>query len=384
MAETRTGRTRRRGYVGRKGSNTWLVRITLGYDANGKQRSHSETVHGTKAQAEQVLSRLLREIDTGALMEPTRLSVGEYLERFVSDYAAIHTSQKTYERYRGIVRQHLLPALGNVALSKLSPGQLQAYYSQALSLGLARATVRKHHVVVHRALQLGVKQGLLSFNVADRVEPPRPDQTEMKTFDAAQTARLLREAQGSRVYVPVVLAVTLGLRRGEVLGLMWSDIDLAAGRLSVRRARLQTLTGPIVKEPKTAKSRRAVDIPGSVIEILRHWRAQQAQERLSAGPAYHDTGFVCTEEDGRPSNPVNVSRRFRKLLKRLGLPAIRFHDLRHTMASLLLAQGCHAKVVSERLGHASIAITLNTYSHVLPTLGQEAAQKLDTLLFGGI
>ena len=309
-----------------------------------------------------------------------------FLKRWLRDYAAVRVAAKTFERYAEIVRLHLIPALGHHPLAKLQPLHIQAHYSQALQDGrrdgkggLLAQTVLHHHRILKEALQQAVRWQLLARNPADAVDPPRPRRREMRALDDAPTAVLLTAAEGTSLHIPVLLAVTTGLRRGEVVGLRWSDVDLDAETLAVRQCVEQTKAGLSFKEPKTAKGRRVVAVPRITTEALRRHKAEQAKQRLLLGPAYHDQGLVCARPDGRIWAPQALSAAFSALAHRLHLP-IGFHGLRHSHATQLLKQGVHPKIVSERLGHATVGITLDVYSHVLPGMQEDAARRADAAL----
>ncbi len=379
-----------RGHIRQRGKDSWVIVYDIGRDATGARRQKWQRVPGTRKDAERELAKILHEMNTGAYVEPSKMTVGEYLDRWLEDYARPNVAAKTFERYHQIVRQHLSPALGHHPLSKLQPLHIQACYSKASASGrvdgrggLSPQSVLHHHRVLRQALSRAVKWRLLVVNPADAAEPPSPQRKEMQALDDAETAKLLRAAQGTWLHVPVALAVTTGLRRGEVLGLRWDDLNLDAGTLAVRQSLQQTKDGLAFKQPKNGKS-RVVALPGLTIEILRQHRARQATEKLALGGVYDDQRLVCAAPTGKPYPPDNISGAFARLVGRAGVKKIRFHDLRHTHATQLLGQGVHPKVVSERLGHATVAITLDIYSHVLPGMQEDAAAKVDQALRAAI
>jgi integrase len=348
-------------------------------------------VAGTKKDAQNELTKLLHSLQTGTYVEPTKLTVGEYLRRWLADYAKTNVSPKTYERYEEIARLHLIPGLGHFVLTKLQPLHIQALYSAMLqhgrkggSGGLSAQTVLHHHRVLREALQQAIRWQLLVRNPSDAVEPPRVPGREFRPLDEAQTARLVEAARGSRLFMPTLLAVATGMRRGEVLALRWCDVDFAANALAVCRSLEETREGLSFKQPKTQRGRRRVTLPGFAVDALRRHRTEQAAERLKLGPAYEDNELVCPCPDGRPWVPGSFSAGFIAFCRRRGFERLRFHDLRHGHATQLLQEGIHPKVVSERLGHSTIGITLDTYSHVMPGIQEEAAQRLDDLLRGPI
>jgi integrase len=342
--------------------------------------------HGTKKDAERELNRLLHELDTGAYIDPSRLTVAEYLDKWLIDYAKTNVSGKTYERYEGIVRDHLKPALGANLLTKLQPLHVQAHYSASLKNGrkdgrdggLSAQTVVHHHSVLREALNRAVKWGLVARNVADAVEPPRPEKVEMKAIDETQTAWLIDASEKTRLYIPILLAVTTGMRRGEILALRWQDVELRHGFLTVR---------PIPAADKgwrseSSNQQKAIgpgrfSIPQILTDALTEHSAQQGARKAAFGSDYQDHDLVCCVENGAIWKPSAFTSAYRDLLRRRKIRNIRFHDLRHSHASQLLRAGVNPKVISERLGHSKVAFTLDVYSHLLPGMQEEAATKTD-------
>jgi integrase len=377
--------TKRKGVRG----VSYRVRIELPRDENGRRRTKSFT-YPTRKQAEREMNRLLRELDTGQWADPASLTVGEFLGRWLKDAVKPSVGRRTYERYEAIVRLHVTPTLGGLPLAKLRPLHLQRLYTQLQDDGMSAAGVGKVHARLHTALRQAVRWQMLPFNPADGVELPRVQRRAPQALTEAETARLLRDAQlpdahrQTRMFAPLVVAVATGMRRGELLGLRWRDVDLDDGALSVVQALEQDGHGVHVKTPKTARSRRRITLPHFAVQGLRAHRVAQDEERLRAGAKWKGGDFVFAAVGGGPWTPSNFSRAFRAVLARTGkdaegrdMPplACRFHDLRHTHASQLLRQGTHAKIVSERLGHANVGITLDLYSHVLPGLQEEAAER---------
>jgi len=376
-----------RGHIRRRGQRSWAVVIDTGRDTNGKRLQRWHSVKGTRDDAENELIRLLRTLQTGEYVEPSRLTIKSFLEQWLADYVQSNTSAKTGERYQEIVECHLVPALGHHKLTKLQPMHIQALYSQALKTGrrdgkggLSPRSVLHMHRVLHQALGQGVRWQLLTRNPAAAVEPPRPQNREMRVLTESETAQLLRRAESTRLYVPILLAVTTGMRRGEILALTWVDTDLKTETVTVTKSLEQTKKALTVKSPKTAKGRRTIPLPAMAGKALRRHKVEQAKHRLRLGSAYHDLGLVCAAPNGLHWEPDALSHQFQVFLKDAGLPRIRFHDLRHTHATQLLRQSVHPKIVAERLGHSTITITLDTYSHVVPGLQEEAARQLDRAL----
>ena len=367
------------------------MRIELPRDADGKRCSRSYTFP-TRKQAESEMHRLLRELDTGQWADPSRLAFGEYLTRWLDDAAKPSVGRRTYERYEAILRLHVRPTLGSLPLAKLRPLHLQHLYAQLQLDGMSAAGVGKVHARLHTALRQAVRWQMLPFNPADGVELPRVERRAPQALTDAEAARLLRIAQlpdahgQTRMFAPLVVTLATGLRRGELLGLRWRDVDLDGGALSVVQALEQDAHGVHVKTPKTARSRRRITLPPFAAQVLRAHRSTQDEKRLKAGANWKSGDFVFASTDGGLWYPANFSRAYRAVLARSSKDAegrdvppltCRFHDLRHTHASQLLRAGVHPKVVSERLGHANVGITLDLYSHVLPGLQEEAAQLWD-------
>jgi integrase len=380
-----------KGHLKQRSPGSWTIWIDMGTDPVTKKRKQKTLTVKTnsKREAQKEMNRVLHELQTGMFVEASKLTVASYLQQWLNDAARATTSNKTFERYEQIIRVSLIPALGHVPLEKLTAIQIQSYYRKALeggrhdgkSGGLSPTTVRQYHAVLRRALQQAVKWGLLVRNMADCVDVPHAIQKEQQALSAAEAQQLFDalEASGSWMYLPVLIAVATGFRRGEVLGLTWDEVDLRSGTLTVRRSLEVTKAGGIqYKPPKTRKGARSITVPQFAVSALQRHRGQQAQARLLFGPAYQDQGLVFARADGSPYNPDHLSSQYAHwLARRPELPKVRFHDLRHSNATILFQQGEHPKVVSERLGHASVKITMDVYSHVLPEMQVAAASRLD-------
>ena len=377
-----------RGHIRQRSKGSWEVVVDAGKDPSTGQRcQHFETVRGSKKDAQQRLAELQVSITKGSYVKPKRLTVGEWLEQWLSSYVAANCSPKTRESYTHEVSRHIKPELGNIPLTDLRSHHVQAYIGRELSLGradgrggLSPRSVQYHRSILGKALNEAVSTGLIQVNVAKAVRPPRLEARSIPSLVQDDIHRLLDAIDESPYRVAFRLLLYTGLRRGEALGLRWRDVDVDMSQLYVTQALYRLKDGTyIVKEPKTNRSRRCVDIPPSLAILLRQHRNAQEAQRVVLGKPLTENDLVFQRSTGDPLDPEVISKAFSRLLKRAGLPHLRLHDLRHIHATLLLKDGIHPKIVSERLGHASIAITLDTYSHVVPGLQKAAAERFDAL-----
>jgi integrase len=320
------------------------------------------------------------QIADGLTIEGTRTTLEDFMQQWLRT-AKSSLRPNTWKQYSQIVRQHIIPDLGRIKLKDLRPDHIQSLYASKQEAGVGLHTIRLIHAVLHRAFAQALRWGLVTRNPADAVDRPKPGRKEMKALDAGQARVLLNAIEGERLEALYYLAITTGLRQGELLGLRWSDLDWETGRLRVQR-QLQRVPGEglVFSEPKSNASRRLVKLGSTVLEKLHEHRERQEQERLLVGERWQKHELIFPSTIGTPMEPRNLFRQFKDLLKRAGLPDIRFHDLRHTAATLMFEQDVHPKVVQERLGHSTITLTLDTYSHVLPSMQEDAADKMDTLL----
>jgi integrase len=327
----------------------------------------------------------MSDADRGLVFDAGKQTIGEYMVRWLEDFAKAGLAPRSYHNYKLQIREHIVPAFGTMKLSKLDTPNIQALYSAKLRDGLKPSSVRYIHAVLHRALSKAVELRLIARNPAASADPPKVRHEEITPLDNEQTRVFLNAAHRQKHEALYVLSVTCGLRMGESLGLKWSDIDLGTGALRVNR-QLQRLRrdgdrpGRLVfSEPKNA-SRRTIDLPQRAVEALRSHRKHQLEETLRAS-SYEDSDLVFATGKGTPLDAQNVvNRHFKPLLDRAGLPPIRWHDLRHTCATLLLGRSVHPKLVQHLLGHASITITLDRYSHWIPSMGRHAAEGMDKAL----
>ena len=376
------------GHIRKRGERSWAILLDLPRGPDGKRRRKWHTVHGTKKDAQRKRNELLHQLETGAYVEPARMTISEFLERWLK-HARSKVGDKTFERYSEIVHKNLVPVLGALRLPQLQPIHIEEFYAEMLESGrkngnggLSPQTVVHFHRVLRSALQQGIKWKFIVINPADAVEPPKVEPKEMETLDASRTAWLFTAAEGSPLYTPIVLESTLGIRRGEVFALRWSDLNSSAGVATIRRSLQQTNEGLKFKSTKSGKG-RPVSLLGFTVEVLKQHKKEQEKARALFGEDYQDNDLVCPLPDGRPWPPDSFSDQFCRFRDKCGLK-IRYHNLRHSHATQLMEQGVHPKVVSERLGHSSVGITLDLYSHVIPGMQEDAAQRLDSVLRSAI
>lgn len=370
--------TKRRGHgegnIKQRADGLWEARVSL---EGGKRKS----LYGkTRREAQDKLRAALRDIDAGLDLSAGRQTVGQFLDRWLEDVVKPTVRPKTHHSYAQLVRIHLKPALGHHQLGKLTPQHVQAMMSAKTAAGLSPRTVQYLRAVLRRALGQALKWALVSRNVATLVDPPRSIKRPVAPLSAEHARAFIAHTAGDRLGPLFHVAIASGLRQGELFGLRWQDVDLAAGTLYVRHA-LQRIDGALtLVEPKTALSRRTVTLPASAVAALRTQRIHQLEERLLAGVRWQDGGYVFTSTIGTPLEPSNVSSRLHALLREAALPSQRFHDLRHCAASLLLAGGVAPRTIMGILGHSQISLTMNTYAHLSPALERDAARALDNVL----
>jgi integrase len=365
----------------RNSDRKWVGSVTLG---TGKRK----VFYGkTRKEVQEKLKRVLHEQQQGTLITTAPQTVAQFLTDWLENTHRRRIRPRTYERYREAVYMHIIPSLGHNQLQKLTAQHVQAFYTKKADEGLAPATIIYYHSVLHNALDTAVKWGLVYRNVCDLVSPPRKQQFEIQPLTMEQMQNLLATVRGYKWEALFTLALATGMRRGELLGLKWQDINFEAGVLQVRRVLSRVPTNMperehvyVEAEPKTQKSRRSVMIAPFALEALKKHRDDQLEAKLKAGAFWQEYDYVFCTLHGTHLNPNHVVEEFKKLLNRAGLPNIRFHDLRHSAATLLLSLGVHPKVVQELVGHTQISKTMDVYSHVLPGMQQDAMRKLDAAL----
>jgi integrase len=372
-----------RGHVRERSPGHWAIVIDVpSEDGKRKQRWHS--FKGTTREAQKECARLITEMERGTHVEPSRDTVAEFLEHWI-EHMQGQVSPRSHERYAEIARKNLVPLLGGLKLTKLQSVHISQAYAKALasgrrdgSGGLSARTVTHMHRVLREALQQAVRWQRLDRNPADAVRPPKVERKQMKVLDTDAAVRLIGAARGTPLFMPILLAVRCGMRRGEVAALRWRNVDLERGQISIVASAEQTDRGVREKEPKNGKGRTIV-LSATEVEELRSHRRRQAEALLALGVRLTDDHHVVTRADGLALQPRSLTHAFVKFVRRHGFQ-IRLHDLRHSHATHMLAAGVHPKIAQERLGHSSVGITLDLYSHVLPGMQAEAVSRVDAAL----
>ncbi|MCU1450389.1 MAG: site-specific integrase [Acidimicrobiales bacterium] len=398
-----------RGSVIKRGKR-WSIVVDVGRDEKGRRKQKWHSGYATRKAAEDALPDILKRLQAGEYVAPSKLTLGEFLTKEWLPAIRATVRPSTFVSYQMHVATHIKPRIGNLSLQRVSGAALNGLYAELLVEGrtsrkkapdadkaadaaksppartdLSPATVRRVHATLHRAFRDAVRWHRLTRNPADLADPPKQragGSPEMATWTADELRSFLDSVAGDRLVGMWTLFATTGMRRGEVLGLRWSDVDLEAARLSIRQTLVAIGYEARYSTPKTAKGRRVVALDPTTVAALKAHRARQLEDRMALGAGWPDHGLVFTREDGSWVHPDACSQFFEKLVGRTKLPRIRLHDLRHTHATLALAAGVHPKVVSERLGHSTVSMTLDIYSHAVPAMQEDAADKVAALVFG--
>lgn len=357
-----------RGHITQRTKGSWSISIYLGKEPiTNKKKYKWYTVKGTKKEAEKFLTEKLNEIEKGIFVDSKNMTLEEYFNYWYEQCCIAKLSPTTYESYKRNIDKYIIKYLGNIKLANLLPLQLQSFYN-TLSETLSNTTIIYIHRIIHRALNQAMKWDLIVRNVSDNVELPKKIKYQATILNSTQVAKLINVTKNTYIYIPVMIAISTGMRRGEILGLTWNNIDLKNFTLDVVQAVYPTKNGLTVLLPKTKTSIRKITIPPTLVKILTEYKKKS------------NSDYVCSLEDGTLISPSSLNHKFKQILKDNNLPSIRFHDLRHSHASLLLSQGVQAKVISERLGHSNINITMDLYSHIYEATNIEVANNFDKFL----
>jgi integrase len=366
------------GTIYRRKNGGWATQYTI-YTAKGRKR---KTIYGkTRQEVAAKLAKALSDREGGFTFDAEEITLGNYMARWLDDAVQGTVRRSTFVRYEQITRVHITPVIGRLKLKSLSPTHVRGLYREKLDSGLAPRTVQYIHTTLHKALKQAVKDGVIRRNVTEAVKAPQPAKKEIQPLNPEQSHAFLEAARGDRFEALYVLAITAGLREGELLGLKWDDLDLEARTLSVRRSLSTIGSLQAFEAPKNGKGRN-IKLTSRAVNSLRQHRDAQNEERSRLNGLWEDHGLVFPNYTGKPMRPWSLTGGpFKRLLKRAGLPEkTRLHDLRHTCATLLLSKSTHPKIVQELLGHATISITLDTYSHVLPTMQDQAVAAMESAL----
>jgi len=371
-----------RGTVTQK-KGRWYICYYVGKDQNGKWKQKWEGSWKTKSEAEKVLRARVHDIENSYDRKADESTMEVFLRQWMKAYCEPRLARNTINAYRINVEKHMVPYIGQIKLNRLSPRDIQGLYETLLASGLSGNSVRHVHNNLHRALLWAVKQQLIARNPADLVDAPLIEQKERLTLTPEQIPALLVACEGHFIYLPVAMAVTLGLRRGEALGLQWIDVDLQRFTITIRHSVTCDKTGFTLGKTKTRNSRRTLMLPEFLVKTLRQEQDKQRMLRQLMGEKYNPMGLVCCRADGSPITTNALQHCFKDKLREAELPDIRFHDLRHTNATLMLRNQIPAKIVSSMLGHSTIGITMDLYSHVTTDMQGNAVQVINDLLKSG-
>lgn len=369
-----------RGCISKKGKGTYAYTIEMGkHPETGRRRQKMKSGFASRKEAEAALAQALAEVGRGSYITETKETVQDYFTKYL-DLKRPQLRPGTVKTYKWLINYHIIPKLGQIPLAKLVPHHLVSMYEKLrIEAGLSPQSINHVHKVLHDGLATAVRHEVLTRNVAALVKPPKIPKAKTTVWTSEQLTQFLQYTEPYRYHMIILLAATCGLRRGEAIALRWEDIDLKARTLTVKQSYTRGEKGHIFQEPKTASGIRTMAIPDVTMTALKKQKVLQAEDKLASGPKYNDHGLISQTKHGLPISPYYFEARWLDLLRRSGLPKIRFHDLRHTHASLLLKQNVHPKIVSERMGHSSVGITLDRYSH---THGVDygAAERLNDLL----
>ena len=378
-----------RGSIIKRGAHSWRLKFDTERDVNGKRITKLTTIKGTRKQADAELARLLANYNAGTLAEPSKTTIAVYMRSWIETAATLALSPKTAERYRQIIEQQIIPHLGALGLQRLKPAHLTEWHARLLREGgkdgapLASGTVGQAHKVLSKALSDAVRGELILRNPVGVVPPPKlaGSEIEILTGDQVKTVLAALRSTAHPIYPHVAVLLTTGMRRGELCGLQWGDVELDAGRLRIERAIERTGAGLRIKGPKTRSGRRTITISAGTIDVLREHRQATLETRLALGLGrLPDDAFIFGTPEGRPINPNQLTGAWRRAVVALGLPQVCLHALRHTHASGLISIGTDVVSVSRRLGHGNPAITLRVYSHLFSRNDEAAAKAIDQIL----
>jgi len=369
------------------GTRYWQLTAELGKDPVSQKRLRKyRSVEGTKKEAERALRAFIAEIEKGMYVTNTKITIHEWVDTWLEVYIVPNVSPTTLSRYEGMIKRYIKPLLGHIQVQQLTTLAVQAWVnglktSPVSGKEMSATTVKHAYHVLKGAMDKAVLAGIIAKTPCAGIMLPKGQKKPAVVYDEEQIKQLIAASKGTEMELIIDIELCLGLRRGELLGLQWEDIDWEKNQIHIVRNRVVVDGKSIVKDPKTETSRRIVDVPVQLIQKLRQHKNKCLANRLRLGQAYTTTDYIIVHPDGKPIYPEYVTQLFKKLLVKAGLPECRFHDLRHLCASIMLMQGVNVKVAQEHLGHKDISTTMNIYSHVLPSVAKEAAQKIGALVY---
>ena len=373
-----------------KHGKKWQIVVDLPRDpVTGKRVRKFKTVSGTKKEAERAMHEFIRELEKGYHVTDDKITVAKWMDTWIELFIAPHVSPTTLSRYQGMIRRYIVPLLGSVQVQELKPLSVQAWVnglkiSPASGKEMSASTIKHTYHILKGAMDKAVQAGVIPVSPCNGIMLPKGQKKQAVVYDQSQIQQLIQAAKGTEMELVIDMELCLGLRRGELLGLQWGDIDWENSQINVIRNRVIVNGQSVVKEPKTAAGIRTLDVPQPLMTKLKRHRANCAERRLAMGQVYTVSDYIIVHPDGKPVYPEYLSQMLTKLQKKAGLPKCRFHDLRHLCASIMLLQGVNVKVAQERLGHKDITTTMNIYSHVMPSSAKEAADKIGELVYGSV
>lgn len=370
-----------RGHITQRGKDkkNWSIVIELNR-VNGKRKQKWFTVHGEKKDAEKFLTEKLRELDTGTLIDSKNINVRQYFNYWYEQHCLTKLSPTTYESYRRNLDNYILKELGHIKLEELQPMHLQTFYTKCSKKGLSNRTILYFHRIIHCALKQAMKWQFITRNVADCVDTPKPKKYKAMYLNDKEITDLIKSIKNTDIYIIVMIAIATGMRRGEILGLVWKNVDLENAVIKVTQALYPIKRGLAILPPKTETSIRNISIPLTLLNILKDYKKEQNKNKIRLGKDYINNDLVCCTFEGNPIHPTTLNHKFHDILNKNHLPLIRFHDLRHSHASLLLKENTPIKAISERLGHSNVNITMNLYSHIYEETNREIANTFNKFL----
>ncbi|SFX78233.1 Site-specific recombinase XerD [Thermoactinomyces sp. DSM 45891] len=368
-----------KGYFRKRGVK-WSFTIDLGKDPQGKRKQKSVSGFKTKKEAQKACAELIAQIENGGYKEPSKITLGEFITEYMENHVKHEVRPSTFQNQLGTTNQNIIPNLGSLQLQHMTPLIVQEFYTKMLNQGYKASYIRVVHAILSKALKRAFEWDMIPKNISSVLKPPRIPSRSIHVWDMETVNQFLSFTKDRELYIIYVLATYTGMRKGEILGLRWDDCDLKNGRVNVNQTLSLVNNKLVFQDPKTKGSKRTIPLPEFALHCLKKHKLQQNQQKLQLGSAYQDHDLVISSNNGEPLPPYIVNYDFKKMLQKASLPKIRFHDLRHSHATILLKIGENPKVVSERLGHTTIGMTLDTYSHVLPDMQKSLADNFDTAM----